>query len=248
MKQTIVITMAGRGSRFREVGYAEPKYEIVAHGQSLFRWSMLSLKNFLGAESRVVFVCLAQNDSSAYVRDECRALGIEDFHVIELDDVTDGQATSAYVSRHLWLADAPVLVYNIDTYVRPDALRPQDIDAAADGWIPCFRAPGDHWSFVDIGPDGWAVDVVEKVRVSENASVGLYWFARSADYVSAYEEFFADPANAVRGERYIAPMYRHLIGHGARVSIVDLPLSAVHVLGTPKELEIFLARDKADIT
>jgi dTDP-glucose pyrophosphorylase len=247
MKQTIVITMAGRGSRFRDVGYMQPKYEIVAHGRSLFRWSMDSLKNFLSDRSRVVFVCLAQNDSAAYVKQECRAMGLEDFHVFELDEVTDGQATSAYASRHLWLPDAPVLVYNIDTYVHPDFLHPQSIDAAADGWIPCFRALGDHWSFVDAGADGWAVDVVEKTRVSENASIGLYWFARGSDYVTTYESFFADPSNAVRGERYIAPMYRQLIGQGARVSIADLPLSAVHVLGTPRELEVFLAKDRNEI-
>jgi hypothetical protein len=39
MKQNIVITMAGRGSRFTAAGYTMPKYEIMAHGASLFDWS-----------------------------------------------------------------------------------------------------------------------------------------------------------------------------------------------------------------
>jgi hypothetical protein len=132
-------------------------------------------------------------------------------------------------------------VYNIDTYVDPDALHPQQIRAGADGWVPCFQAPGEHWSFVRLGDDGWAVELAEKRRISGNATVGLYWFASGAAYADAYARFFADPANLVRGERYIAPLYNQLLRDGGKVCISDLPADAVHVLGTPAELEAFLA-------
>lgn len=46
MKMTVVITMAGLGSRFRKAGYKVPKYQIEAHGRTLFDWSMESLKGF----------------------------------------------------------------------------------------------------------------------------------------------------------------------------------------------------------
>jgi dTDP-glucose pyrophosphorylase len=245
MKHNIVITMAGRGSRFTAAGYTMPKYEIMAHGASLFDWSMRSLRHFLTEDSRVIFVCLRENDSGPYVRTRCAALGIADIHIVELDELTDGQATSAYLSRALWLADAPLLVYNIDTYVAPQALQPAQIREGSDGWVPCFQVPGEHWSFVRLGADGWAVDLAEKQRISEYASIGLYWFADGAGYADAYERFFADPANLVRGERYIAPLYRQLLRDGGRISISDLAPHSVHVLGTPAELELFLARDPA---
>lgn len=241
----IVITMAGRGSRFVEAGYKLPKYEIPAHQRSLFDWSMLSLRNFLEKDSRLIFVCLAENHSGDYVRSRCRAMGLDDIHVLELESLTDGQATSAYLSRALWREDAPLLIYNIDTYVSPRALRPADIRSGSDGWVPCFQVPGDHWSFVKLGQDGWAVDLAEKTRISSNASIGLYWFASAARYTQAYERFFADPANLVRGERYIAPLYRQLLAEGGKISISDLPLEDVHVLGTPAELNRFLALDPA---
>lgn len=235
----IVITMAGRGSRFYDAGYTVPKYEIVAHGRTLFEWSMDSLRNFLSSESRVIFVCLAENQSADFVRSQCLHLGIPDAHIIELPGMTDGQATSAYLSKHLWKNEAPLLIYNIDTYVNPRVLQPRDIRPGSDGWVPCFRAAGDHWSFVKLGNSGWAVDLAEKRRISDFATIGLYWFARAADYVKAYDTFFADPVNLVRGERYIAPLYRELIAQGAAISIVDLPFDDVHVLGTPAELEAF---------
>lgn len=239
--QNIVVTMAGRGSRFRDAGYTVPKYEIVAHGRSLFDWSMLSLQRFLAQPARVIFVCLAENRSGDYVRARSAALGLTDVHVLELDDVTDGQATSAWLSRGLWHADAPLLLYNIDTFVEPHVLDPAAIRPGSDGWVPCFTVPGDHWSFVRLGADGWADDLAEKQRISDHASIGLYWFARAADYADAYERFFADPANLVRGERYVAPLYRQLLRDGKRISIADLPPSSVHVLGTPAELATFLA-------
>jgi dTDP-glucose pyrophosphorylase len=248
MSHNIVITMAGRGSRFYDAGYTVPKYEILAHGRSLFDWSMLSLRHFLARDSRLVFVCLAENRSTEYVREHCATLGLDDVHIVELDQLTDGQATSAYVSRELWHPKEPLLIYNIDTFVNPRALNPADIRAGSDGWVPCFRAPGDHWSFVKLGADGWAIDLAEKQRISDYASIGLYWFAQAGRYVQAYDRFFADQTNLVRGERYIAPLYRQILAGGGKVSIANLELQDVHALGTPKELEEFLMLDPISIT
>ncbi len=241
MNNTIVITMAGRGSRFYQAGYTVPKYQIEAHGHSLFYWSMLSLRHFINADSRLVFVCLKENHSGDYVHNQCAALGIADVEIFELDALTDGQATSAYLSRGLWRDDGPLIIYNIDTYVEPDALQPDAIRAGADGWVPCFQVPGTHWSFVKLGDDGWATEVVEKRRISDYASIGLYWFARGADYVAAYERYFADAANLVGGERYVAPLYQQLLHDGKKIAIADLDPARVHVLGTPAELADFLA-------
>ncbi|SPA50704.1 glycosyltransferase family 2 protein [Cupriavidus taiwanensis] len=240
MSLNVVITMAGRGSRFYDAGYKVPKYEILAHERSLFDWSVLSLKNFLTPDSRVIFVCLDENKSSEFVLRRIKALGLTDVHIVELKELTDGQATSAYLSRDLWNPEWPLLIYNIDTYVRPQALHPADIRPGSDGWVPCFQVPGDHWSFVKLGDDGWAVDLAEKQRISGNASIGLYWFRRAGRYVELYDRFFNDPKNLVGGEKYIAPLYRQLLAEGGRVSLSDLPLSEVHVLGTPAELDRFL--------
>jgi dTDP-glucose pyrophosphorylase len=243
MNQNIVITMAGRGSRFYEAGYTVPKYEIMAHGYNLFHWSMLSLKNFLTTDSRLIFVCLEENHSDDFVRAQCRSMGLKDVHIFELAQVTDGQATSAYVSRELWLPDSPLLIYNIDTYVNPSALHPSQIRSGSDGWVPCFRVPGDHWSFVKVDENEWATDITEKNRISDYASIGLYWFARASEFVMAYEEFFSNPVNLVRGERYVAPLYKYLVCNKKKISISDLPVSDVHVLGTPTELNEFLNED-----
>ena len=244
MPNTIVITMAGRGSRFYEAGYKVPKYEIEAHGHSLFYWSILSLKNFISSETLLVFVCLKENNSVGFVKDQCNKLGYKNVKIIELQNITDGQATSAYVSRDFWPTDSSLLIYNIDTFVSPNALNYKMIREGSDGWIPCMHAPGNHWSFVKLNNNDWASNIAEKNKISDFASIGLYWFARSKDFVEAYENYFANAENLVKGERYIAPLYNYLINDGSNISISNLLMQDVHVLGTPQELETFLNIDR----
>lgn len=231
--------MAGRGSRFYKAGYQVPKYAIEVHGRTLFEWSMKSLEGIIRSDDRLIFVCLAENNSGDFVRSMCAAMGFSNVVIQELDGVTDGQATSAYLTRSHWRLDEPLLVYNIDTYVEPSAISADCIRPGSNGWIPCFQVPGSHWSFVRLGSDGWAVEVAEKTRISDFASIGLYWFATGQVFVEAYEAFFTSPDSLVNGEKYIAPLYGHLIKNGMKVSISDIPVDAVHVLGTPEELQQF---------
>lgn len=246
MKKNIIITMAGKGTRFVQAGYSEPKYEISVHGKHLFDWSMYSLKNFINHDDLLVFVCLSENNSRSFLERRCKALDILNYEIVEIDEITDGQATSAYVSRSHWKANSPLLIYNIDTYVKPEALKPESIAEGSDGWIPCFKAEGNHWSFVALGDEGWATRLAEKERISPFATIGLYYFSKASDYAEAYEKYYSkEKDNMVKGERYIAPLYNQMISRGKKLSISDISPNDVHVLGTPRELEAF--RDSTDI-
>ena len=55
---TIIITMAGLGSRFRKAGYDCPKYKIEAKGKTLFQWSMDSLIGYNKIVSKYIFVTI----------------------------------------------------------------------------------------------------------------------------------------------------------------------------------------------
>ena len=243
MKSTVVITMAGMGQRFRDVGYKVPKYQIEAHGHTLFYWAISSLRNFITPESKFVFVVRKEDNAEQFIRDESDKLGINSIEIIELNHLTDGQATSAMFASSHWLADAPLLIYNIDTFVLPEALHSPDVNS--DGWIPCFQAIGDHWSFVKLGETGAAIEVREKVRISPHATIGLYWFKTAKIYQDAYDQYYSNPANCEKGERYVAPLYNQMIKNNQRVTISDVLVNAIYPLGTPDELNLFLEKNEA---
>jgi hypothetical protein len=196
---------------------------------------------------RTIFVCLKEDNAHDFVMQKSKAIGLTNVHILELEEVTDGQATTAYLSQHLWNPTWPLLIYNIDTYVKPSALKPINIRPGSDGWIPCVQVSGEHWSFVKLGDEGWVIDVAEKRRISKYASVGLYWFSRADRYVNLYEQFYKDPRNLVLGEKYVAPLYRQLLSEDGMVSLIDLEASSVYFLGTPTELSSFTELTKEEI-
>ena len=221
----IIITMAGKGLRFKNAGYTVPKYQIVVKEKTLFEWSMTSLQSFFS--EKFIFIVLKEDQSKKFISDQCEKLGIKNFAVIEIDEVTRGQAESAMLASSEWNSSEPMLIYNIDTYVEAGQMSPEKIPEC-NGWIPCFSAPGDHWSFVLLDETGKAVEVREKKRISDNFYL--------------YNEFYSEAnaeKNSERGERYIAPMYNFLIEAGGDVRIMSIDSKCVHVLGTPDEVKAF---------
>lgn len=235
----IIITMAGKGLRFKNAGYSEKKYQIVVKEKTLFEWSMTSLKSFF--DEKFIFIVLKEDQSKKFISEQCEKIGIKNFAVIEIDEVTRGQAESAMLASSEWNPSEPMLIYNIDTYVEAGQMSPEKIPEC-NGWIPCFNAPGDHWSFVALDESGKAVEVREKKRISDNCSIGAYYFSSAGEFEYLYNEFYSEAnaeKNSERGERYIAPMYNFLIEAGGDVRIMSIDSKFVHVLGTPDEVKAF---------
>lgn len=230
----IVITMGGLGSRFRKAGYTVPKYEIEVNGKTLFDWSMLSLTAFF--KEKFFFIVRKEDKASDFIKEHCRLLGIE-AEIYEIDHLTQGQAETAVLIANRWKKNEGLFIYNIDTYVEAYAMKPEDI--SGDGFIPCFTAAGDHWSFVRLDGEGKAVEVREKKRISNHCSIGAYYFSSASLYEKIYDEFYRKNHYLEKGEQYIAPMYNYMIQQGYDVRIQDIPKEKVHVLGTPEEVELF---------
>lgn len=234
---TIVITMAGIGMRFKKAGYPMPKYQITVHGKTLFEWSMESLAAFRRREDTYLFILRREDQASDFIREKCLKMGILNVRIIELKEMTDGQATTAMLGASYWEKESPLLVYNIDTYVEAGEVRPDQF--CGDGFIPCFCGEGDHWSFVRLGEDGKAVEVREKIRISDNCTLGAYYFKSCGLYEELYEEYYSENSNMEKGEKYIAPLYNYLIEKGKEVRISVVDAEKIHVLGTPEELTYF---------
>ena len=112
-------------------------------------------------------------------------------------------------------------------------------DLSGDGHIPCFHADGNHWSFARLDDSGNVVEVREKVRISDNCTLGAYYFSSARLYRELYEEFYSDDSQMEKNEKYIAPLYNLMIEKGMPVTISIVDAAKVHVLGTPEELQVF---------
>lgn len=239
-KIDVVITMGGLGSRFRKAGYTVPKYMIEAKGKTLFEWSMISLDGYKKDVNQYIFIAMKEEgiDMEGFIKEKCQKLEIVNYHLILLDYLTDGQATTATLAEKYWNKEHALLIYNIDTYVEPGQMNSEELKG--DGFIPCFKAEGDHWSFVRLDEQERVVEIKEKQRISDHCTLGAYYFKTCGLYKKLYDEYYSEEKNLVKGEKYVAPLYDYLLSKGGEIYISDIAPERVHVLGTPEELQYFL--------
>lgn len=233
---TVLITMAGLGSRFKEKGYLPPKFRIMARGRTLMDWSLLSLQAFFAEP--FVFACLDEDDGD-WIRSAAAALGITEIVIAKRLGVSRGQAETAFDALAQVNPSEPLWIYNIDTCVQPNAMRPQHLGAAA-GCVPVFPCSEPNMSFVRHGSGDNAIEIAEKRPISNWATVGLYGFRSAAGFAEYYEEAYnRGRIRLTQGERYVAPIYELMLTQGERVVAPRLPLEDVTILGTPAQVLAF---------
>ena len=246
----IVLPMAGMSSRFFKAGYSVPKYMLDLDGRSVFAHALCSFARYFGQE-RFVIICRADYDTPAFVRAECTKHGLpeSDLDLVVLAEPTAGQAETVALGLDAAGADdaAPLTIFNIDTF-RPGFSYPETFELAAiDGYVEVFAGEGTHWSFVRPDPADpaafRALEVAEKVRISNLCSTGLYYFAS----VGLFRQLYAgiagrDPAELQGGERYIAPLYNTAIQAGRDIRYHLIARDEVQFCGTPDEYEGLRAR------
>ena len=115
-------------------------------------------------------------------------------------------------------------------------------DQQLDGLIMTMTADDPKWSFVELNRDSLVTNVVEKEVVSDEATVGIYTFARGGDFFRAARSMIG-AEKRVNGEFYVAPAYNELIAEGAAIGIdnVGSEGAGMYGLGTPNDYETFLS-------
>lgn len=233
----IIIPMAGAGSRFKKIGIDKCKHEILANSKTLFYWSMRSLVDFFDYE--FIFIYRGDQKQEKFITSECKSLGIKKFKFVQINHITDGQASTVLACDQFIDEDTPIGIYNIDTYVEPFSILKKDIIANISGFIPSFKALGDRWSFIKLDANHqYVTEVSEKKRISEYATVGFYYFNKWSIFKELHTSYRTDIINNFK-ESYIAPMYNYLINDNKKVSFSIIPSEKIHVLGTPEDLYKF---------
>jgi len=238
---TVLITMAGLGSRFAREGYTVPKYKVRARGRTLFEWSLLSLSKFFN--QKFVLVILKGEDES-WLSSTAIELGISDVCILTRETLSSGQAETAFDALDGVDSNEVLWIYNIDTYVK-QGISPADI-GDADGCLHVFKSNHPGMSYVHYDEKGLVDRVVEKSVISDWATAGIYGFRSVDAFSNAYTKTFeSGTQELINGERYVAPMYQSMIDLDKKIVAPRLDLDSVKILGTPKQVLEFDINAKA---
>jgi NDP-sugar pyrophosphorylase family protein len=239
----ILVPMAGNGARFAEAGHALPKPLIDVRGETMITRVVQNLRAGHRDDHRFVFVCKAEHCRRfdvAGVLD--RATGGR-FSIVEVEGTTEGAACTALLAKALIDTDDELVIANSDQYVDvPFAAFLDDARTrAVDGLIMTFEASHTKWSYARVRDDQTVIEVAEKKVISPHATVGIYYFRRGRDFVSAAESMIRKNIRH-QGEFYVCPVYNEVIGAGHTVAIHPIDAGRMHGMGTPEDLQVFLTK------
>jgi len=233
-KLNVLVPMAGLGSRFTQAGYSFPKPLIEVDGKPMIQ----AVVDSLNIDANYIYVVQTRHYEQ-YSLKYLLNLVTPNCKIVQVDGITCGAACHSLLATSFIDNDSPLLIANSDQIIswNPDLFF--HAVNGADGSILTFENSHPKWSYAELGNDGYVKRVAEKVPISNNATVGVYYYKKGSDYVK-YANKMIDANKRVNNEFYICPVYNELIEAGGKVKI--FPVNEMHGLGTPEDLERYLNR------
>ena len=237
-KLNVLIPMAGAGSRFAQAGYTFPKPLIEVHGKPMIQ---VVVEN-LNIQANYIF--LVQKDHyEKYNLKYLLNLIAPGCKIVQVDGVTEGAACTTLLAKEFIDNDAPLVMANSDQFVEwnsNECMYAFNADAI-DGGILTFKATHPKWSYAKLDDDGFVSEVAEKKPISDNATVGIYFWRKGSDYVKYAEQMIAKNIRT-NNEFYVCPVFNEAIGDGKKIRVKQI--EKMWGIGTPEDLNYFLENHK----
>jgi HAD superfamily hydrolase (TIGR01509 family) len=237
-KMNILVPMAGAGSRFAQAGYTFPKPLIDVRGKPMIQ---VVVEN-LNIEAHYIFL-VQKEHYEKYNLKHLLNLIAPGCDVVQVDGITEGAACTTLLASDLINSDEPLLTVNSDQFVEwnsNEVLYAWSADSI-DGGILTFKGTHPKWSFAKLDDNGFVSEVAEKSPISDNATVGIYFWKKGSDYVK-YAKQMIDKNIRTNNEFYVCPVFNEAIQDGKKIRIKEI--NKMWGLGTPEDLNYFLQYQK----
>lgn len=232
-KCNIVMPMSGFGKRYAEEGFVIPKPFIDIGGELMFKIAFDSV-GFLGENN--IFIInndhLKFRDINGFI-----SRNIENSHII-IEDSIAGQAFSSLRAENIIDNDTPLFICNCDHKIffdKEDFINRINI-TNCDGIIITFYTndPVPKYSYAKFNENGDGIEIAEKIKISDFATAGIYFFKKGSDFVK-YCKQMINNKKSVNNEYYVAPIYNEMIADGKK--IVNMLCNNMTSFGTPDDLK-----------
>lgn len=236
----VLIPMAGAGSRFATAGYTFPKPLIEINGKPMIQ---VVVEN-LNIKANYTYIVQKEHYDKYHLKYMLDVI-TPGCNIVCVDGVTEGAACTTLLAKEFIDNDKQLIIANSDQFVQWDSSKFMYAMQGpwSDGGILTFKSTHPKWSYIKTGYRGYITEVKEKMVISDQATVGIYFWKKGSDYVK-YAEQMIDKDVRVNGEFYVAPVYNEAIADGKKFKpyVVD----GMYGLGTPEDLETFLKANVYD--
>lgn len=220
----IIIPAAGRGTRFNNSVYSEPKPLISWDGKTMIEHVV---QNFYNSNNKI-FV----------VKRKDHQINIQGVKFYDIDYTTTGPATTASLVKDIINMEDELIITNCDQIIK-DWNQETFLSFARnyDGVLGCFISNSEKNSFVKIDSNNLVTEVKEKQVISNLATNGLHYWKKAKYFFDSYNEMFIQN-DLTNGEFYVAPSYNYLINKSYKIGIYMF--NQHFPIGTPEDLKKYL--------
>ena len=233
----VLIPMAGAGSRFAEQGYTFPKPLIEVGNKPMIQ----VVADNLNIEANYIFI-VQKEHYEKYNLETVLNLVKPNCTIVQVEGVTEGAACTTLLAREYIDNEEPLIIANSDQFVEwnsNEVLYAFSTEGVGGG-ILTFESSHPKWSYARTDENGWVTEVAEKKPISNNATVGIYYWSRGSDYVSCADEMVEKDIRT-NNEFYVCPVFNQFIERGGKVRIKHIDPNGMWGLGTPEDLTHFLS-------
>ena len=237
-KLNVLIPMAGAGSRFEQAGYTFPKPLIDINNKPMIQ----VVVDNLNIDANYIYI-VQKSHREKYNLDTLLNLITPGCKIVETNGLTEGAACTALLAKEFINNDAPLFFANSDQFVEWDSneFMYKMNETKADGGIVTFKAIHPKWSFAKVNELDLVTEVAEKNPISDNATVGYYFWKHGSDFVS-YAEQMIERNIRVNNEFYVCPVFNQAIEDNKEIRIFNI--DKMWGLGTPEDLRYFIENKK----
>lgn len=214
MKFQIILPMAGKGNRVKEIDKEIPKPLLEVEGRPLYRHALSFFKdNDLIA--RVIPV-IRRDDLSYYENaleeDEAKNLVI-------LEHETRGALETVSYAISKLVDDLPVVCLDSDLKFTCDEMLSFKELNEFTGALFTFESNRPCYSYVK-SQNGMAVEIAEKIVISNQAICGAYLVSSGKTFKKYTQEVLLDTqAHLQKGELYLSSLFKKMINENKKIKV-----------------------------
>lgn len=237
-KLNILIPMAGAGSRFSNAGYTFPKPLIQVGDKPMIQ----VVAENLNIDANFIFLVRKEHYEKFNLKSFLNAI-TPNCKIVLVDDLTEGACCTTLLAEEFINNDNPLLIANSDQFMEWSSgeFYHSVNSPGIDGSIITFHNNHPKWSYVKCDDYGNVLELKEKEVISNDATVGIYYWSKGSDYVK-YSHQMINKNIRVNGEFYVAPVYNEAIQDGKIIKTYKI--DKMWGLGTPEDLNYYLEHKK----
>jgi hypothetical protein len=191
------------------------------------------------ANSQYAFTFL-ETEAVRFHLEKIAALLVPWGRCVQVPELSQGSACTALLAACQLSQEAELLIISANELVDLDLaeviweFRSRKLDAGT----LTFRSIHPRYSYVRLNDEGLVTEAAQREPISLLATAGIFWFARTADFVEGAKNIIKKDAH-VEGYYFVAPTFNEMVLKQKKIGARELDVAKYFPLKTEQQVEQF---------